>query len=83
MKGFLGRTGQASESVQIVSIVGGQSSGKSTLCNKLFGTDFALMNSQDVPHMTTTGVWAARSPANEDLLVIDTQGTDSVEAGES
>ena len=39
----------------IISVIGSQSSGKSTLLNHLFGTNFQLMNSKERRKQTTQG----------------------------
>jgi len=58
-----------------VSIVGLQSSGKSTLLNDLYGTSFAVL-AQGRCEQTTKGVNAHIS---ESLLLFDVEGTDSQE----
>lgn len=42
---------------QIVSIIGSQSSGKSTLLNSLFNTDFEVLNRAQRIGQTTKGIW--------------------------
>lgn len=65
-----------------VSILGGQSSGKSTLLNRLFGTDFDELDSSTGIHQTTRGIWLSHSSGNGDpVLVLDVEGSDSVERG--
>lgn len=66
----------------IVGIMGVQSSGKSTLLNKLFKTKFQMMNSRTGRQQTTRGIWldAARNTPN--LVIMDLEGTDSGERGE-
>ncbi|PPQ99267.1 hypothetical protein CVT24_009312 [Panaeolus cyanescens] len=60
---------------EIVAVVGSQSSGKSTLLNHLFGTDFAVMDPASRGR-TTNGIWlsAAHDPPN--LIVMDVEGSD-------
>lgn len=71
----------------VVSILGCQSSGKSTLLNLLFGTKFQVMDSQRGRSQTTKGIWMGCS-ANTirgrptDTLVLDVEGTDGRERGE-
>jgi len=72
---------------RVVSILGCQSSGKSTLLNFLFGTRFQVMNSQSGRSQTTKGIWLGRSvnPIRgkaTDTLVLDVEGTDGRERGE-
>eukprot|EP00123_Amoebidium_parasiticum_P016037 comp23257_c0_seq1/m.38007 comp23257_c0_seq1/g.38007 ORF comp23257_c0_seq1/g.38007 comp23257_c0_seq1/m.38007 type:complete len:677 (-) comp23257_c0_seq1:655-2685(-) len=64
----------------IVSILGPQSGGKSTLLNMLFGTDFQVMN-RDTRKQTTKGLWLAHDPSKK-VLVMDVEGTDSKERGD-
>ena len=64
----------------VVSIMGPQSSGKSTLMNQLFGTPFAVMDSAQGRSQTTKGAWLSTSANN--TLVLDLQGTDSIESGD-
>ncbi|GIQ90079.1 plant root hair defective 3 protein [Kipferlia bialata] len=44
----------------LLAVLGCQSSGKSTLLNRLFKTEFQVMNTQAGRHQTTLGVWGAR-----------------------
>ncbi|KAL1339053.1 hypothetical protein AAHE18_U004600 [Arachis hypogaea] len=67
----------------VVSIMGPQSSGKSTLLNYLFDTDFKEMNADDGRSQTTKGIWIARCAGIEPCtLVLDLEGTDGMEHGE-
>ena len=59
-----------------IAIIGPQSSGKSTLLNKLFDTNFEVMNSSVRRGQTTKGVWMA-GEKNQKVLIIDCEGTDS------
>ncbi|CAK9436729.1 uncharacterized protein LODBEIA_P12510 [Lodderomyces beijingensis] len=75
----------------IVAVFGSQSTGKSTLLNSLFNTNFDVMNEQS-RQQTTKGIWLAQSPAlstssgqaaNEaSIIVMDVEGTDGRERGE-
>eukprot|EP01137_Pigoraptor_chileana_P037477 Opistho-2@34612 len=65
----------------VVSILGCQSSGKSTLLNLLFGTHFPEMDSDIGRQQTTKGLWISRCEAFR-ALVMDVEGTDSKERGE-
>jgi len=63
----------------VISIIGCQSSGKSTFLNKVFGTCFEVMNST-VRKQTTKGIWTGRTGTEEKpILVFDVEGTDSRE----
>lgn len=69
---------------KIVSVVGCQSGGKSTLLNHTFGTSFPVL---DAPRKgrrrTTLGVWGALARTDGDTyVVLDVEGTDSRERGE-
>ncbi|GAB0496733.1 hypothetical protein MMPV_008049 [Pyropia vietnamensis] len=64
-----------------VSVMGAQSSGKSTLLNLLFHTGFRTMDATAGRSQTTQGVWAGRDP-EAPILLLDLEGTDSRERGE-
>ncbi|KHN39303.1 Protein ROOT HAIR DEFECTIVE 3 like 1, partial [Glycine soja] len=70
-------------SYAVVSIMGPQSSGKSTLLNHLFGTNFREMDAFKGRSQTTKGIWMARCAGIEPCtLVMDLEGTDGRERGE-
>ncbi|KAK4726515.1 hypothetical protein R3W88_031432 [Solanum pinnatisectum] len=70
-------------SYAIVSIMGPQSSGKSTLLNHLFGTNFREMDAYKGRSQTTKGIWMGRCVGIEPCtLVMDLEGTDGRERGE-
>ncbi|KAI4212978.1 MAG: hypothetical protein LQ351_004322 [Letrouitia transgressa] len=75
----------------LISVFGSQSTGKSTLLNYLFGTEFGVMSEAD-RKQTTKGIWMSnnkkvhpdgvlRSMA-DNILVMDVEGTDGRERGE-
>lgn len=64
-----------------VAIIGAQSTGKSTLLNKLFDTNFEVMSTKVGRGQTTKGVWMASHTPSK-VLVLDCEGTDSKERGE-
>lgn len=75
---------------RIISVFGSQSTGKSTLLNHLFNTNFDVMDEVN-RQQTTKGIWLAHSPgvthlakltAPENVLVMDVEGTDGRERGE-
>ncbi|XP_021827163.1 protein ROOT HAIR DEFECTIVE 3-like, partial [Prunus avium] len=67
----------------VVAIVGPQSSGKSTLVNRLFQTNFKEMEALKGRSQTTKGIWLAKSPSiRRFTLVMDIEGTDGRERGE-
>ncbi len=64
-----------------VAIIGCQSSGKSTLLNKLFDTNFEVMSDDKGRGQTTQGIWVAMSKEYR-CMILDCEGTDSKERGE-
>lgn len=70
-------------SYAVVSIMGPQSSGKSTLLNHLFSTNFREMDAFKGRSQTTKGIWMAKCAGIEPCtLVMDLEGTDGRERGE-
>ncbi|KAK6460184.1 putative stress-related vesicular transport protein [Scheffersomyces coipomensis] len=80
----------------IISVFGSQSTGKSTLLNRLFNTNFDVME-ESRRQQTTKGIWLASSPIisnsksstkqqqvdeGDSILVMDVEGTDGRERGE-
>ena len=66
----------------IIGILGGQSTGKSTLLNALFGTTFPVMDEDAGRYQTTKGLWLAHahsSSTKTPLFVMDAEGTDGRE----
>ncbi|KAK5778878.1 hypothetical protein RI543_003805 [Arxiozyma heterogenica] len=81
------------QNYHVISVFGSQSSGKSTLLNILFNTEFDTMDAQVKRQQTTKGIWLAhtheinnshddRSLLNEELFVLDVEGSDGAERGE-
>lgn len=70
------------DSYAIVGIMGCQSTGKSTLLNLLFGTQFREMESSRGRSQTTLGVWLDSASNSKNTVVMDLEGTDSGERGE-
>ncbi|GAA5980721.1 hypothetical protein JCM5350_006364 [Sporobolomyces pararoseus] len=70
-------------SYNLVAVFGSQSTGKSTLLNRLFKTSFAVMNDSN-RQQTTKGIWMSKSQAQSqsNVLVMDVEGTDGRERGE-
>lgn len=78
---------------RIISVFGSQSTGKSTLLNALFNTNFGVMDEVN-RQQTTKGIWLAQSPgvnnsvadpshvSHDNILVMDVEGTDGRERGE-
>ncbi|KAH8119299.1 root hair defective 3 GTP-binding protein [Phellopilus nigrolimitatus] len=64
----------------IVAVFGSQSTGKSTLLNRLFGTNFDVMD-EAKRQQTTKGIWMCRGKGMN-VMVMDVEGTDSRERGE-
>ena len=72
----------------LISVFGSQSTGKSTLLNYLFGTQFGVMAEQE-RRQTTKGIWMSKNKRKEggsgmaeNILVMDVEGTDGRERGE-
>ncbi len=73
----------------LISVFGSQSTGKSTLLNHLFGTEFSVM-SESERRQTTKGIWMSKNKRHvagsiqlaENILVMDVEGTDGRERGE-
>ncbi|KAG2658533.1 hypothetical protein PVAP13_1KG302010 [Panicum virgatum] len=77
------KLGECGLSYAVVSIMGPQSSGKSTLLNHLFGTNFREMDAFKGRSQTTKGIWLAKAQNIEPCtLVMDLEGTDGRERGE-
>lgn len=76
----------------VISVFGSQSSGKSTLLNHLFNTDFDTMDAQVKRQQTTKGIWLAhtrkintareKDEPTSDLFILDVEGSDGAERGE-
>ncbi|CAG8722237.1 16408_t:CDS:10, partial [Dentiscutata erythropus] len=64
----------------LVAVFGSQSTGKSTLLNRLFGTNFDVM-SESARRQTTKGIWMSRG-RDMSVLIMDVEGTDGRERGE-
>jgi hypothetical protein len=75
----------------IISVFGSQSTGKSTLLNYLFGTEFGVMSEAE-RRQTTKGIWMSKNKRAgfgkearrmaDNILVMDVEGTDGRERGE-
>ncbi|KAK3990508.1 protein SEY1 [Cladorrhinum sp. PSN332] len=82
---------QAGFNYHLISVFGSQSTGKSTLLNHLFGTQFSVM-SETERRQTTKGIWLSKNKKDganssgvkmaENILVMDVEGTDGRERGE-
>ncbi|KAL6332900.1 hypothetical protein AAG906_019412 [Vitis piasezkii] len=74
---------QCGLSYAVVAIMGPQSSGKSTLLNHLFHTNFREMDAYRGRSQTTKGIWLANCVGIEPLTITtDLEGTDGRERGE-
>lgn len=87
-------TAQIGNNYHIILVFGSQSTGKSTLLNTLFHTNFDVMD-ETRRQQTTKGIWMAHSPSIsntkqmgarpndiQNILVMDVEGTDGRERGE-
>ncbi|GLA02696.1 dynamin-like GTPase that mediates homotypic ER fusion [Aspergillus niger] len=78
---------QAGFNYHLISVFGSQSTGKSTLLNHLFGTQFSVMSELE-RRQTTKGIWMSKnknggdSSMADNILVMDVEGTDGRERGE-
>ncbi|KAI0803343.1 RHD3/Sey1 [Xylaria sp. FL0064] len=75
---------EAGFNYHLISVFGSQSTGKSTLLNHLFGTDFNVM-SETERRQTTKGIWMSKNKTasmTDNILVMDVEGTDGRERGE-
>eukprot|EP00258_Populus_trichocarpa_P032792 XP_024448811.1 protein ROOT HAIR DEFECTIVE 3 homolog 2 isoform X2 [Populus trichocarpa] len=85
LKDFMTATefAQSGLSYAIVAIIGSQSSGKSTLMNQTFHTNFKEMNAYNGRGQTTKGIWIAKcSDIDPFTIAMDFEGTDSNQRGE-
>ncbi|CAK7336931.1 unnamed protein product [Dovyalis caffra] len=74
---------QSHLSYAIVAIIGSQSSGKSTLLNQTFHTNFEEMDAYKGRGQTTKGIWIAKcSDIDPFTIAMDFEGTDSNQRGE-
>ncbi|GJJ68409.1 protein SEY1 [Entomortierella parvispora] len=64
----------------VLAVFGSQSTGKSTLLNRLFGTQFDVM-SESSRQQTTKGIWISKGKDMK-VLIMDVEGTDGRERGE-
>lgn len=90
---YITTTANAAHDHRIISVFGSQSTGKSTLLNALFHTNFGVMDEGN-RQQTTKGIWLAHSPSvsnsvsdrltvlQSNILVMDVEGTDGRERGE-
>ncbi|KAK8961281.1 hypothetical protein KSP40_PGU011969 [Platanthera guangdongensis] len=77
------RLGECGLSYVVVAIMGPSISGKSSLLNKLFQTNFREMDAFKGRTQTTKGIWIANSPGIEPCtIVMDLDGGDRRERGE-
>ncbi|MCQ2815804.1 MAG: 50S ribosome-binding GTPase [archaeon] len=65
-----------------LAIIGCQSSGKSTLLNHVFGTNFEVMDEDKGRGQTTKGIWIAINKETNTVL-FDVEGTDAKERGDN
>lgn len=87
----LEKVASAGFNYHLISVFGSQSTGKSTLLNHLFGTEFGVM-SESERRQTTKGIWMSNNKKGnvegatkqmaDNILVMDVEGTDGRERGE-
>ena len=66
---------------QTLGIIGCQSSGKSTLLNHVFNTNFEIMSDEKGRAQTTKGIWIGINKEFK-VIIFDVEGTDSKERGD-
>jgi hemerythrin-like domain-containing protein len=66
---------------QTLGIIGCQSSGKSTLLNHVFNTNFEIMSDDKGRAQTTKGIWVGINKEFK-VVIFDVEGTDSKERGD-
>ncbi|KAJ6568689.1 root hair defective 3 GTP-binding protein-domain-containing protein, partial [Mycena capillaripes] len=66
---------------EMVAVIGPQSSGKSTLLNNVFGTDFSVMN-PELRGQTTEGIWLSRDKVHN-IIIMDVEGSDGGSRGDA
>ena len=66
---------------QTLGIIGCQSSGKSTLLNHVFNTNFEIMSDDKGRAQTTKGIWVGINKEFK-VIIFDVEGTDSKERGD-
>lgn len=87
----ISKVAQAGFNYHLISVFGSQSTGKSTLLNYLFGTNFGVMSEVE-RRQTTKGIWMSKNKKEDalstgtkmadNILVMDVEGTDGRERGE-
>jgi hypothetical protein len=80
------KVAQSGFNYHLISVFGSQSTGKSTLLNALFETEFSVMSEAE-RRQTTKGIWLSKNKSSttqmaENILVMDVEGTDGRERGE-
>lgn len=80
------KVAQSGFNYHLISVFGSQSTGKSTLLNALFDTEFSVMSEAE-RRQTTKGIWLSKNKSStsqmaDNILVMDVEGTDGRERGE-
>lgn len=65
----------------VIGIIGAQSSGKSTLLNAMFNSNFSVMQAKEKRKQTTRGIWTHIDTASR-VMILDIEGADSRERWE-
>ena len=78
IKNYMSKYASLGTDYIMLGIIGGQSSGKSTLLNHLFMTNFQVMDVKNKRKQTTKGIWMDISEEYR-MAVLDIEGADSRE----
>ena len=70
-----------SDHLTIIAVLGAQASGKSTLLNKVLGTNFPIGSRSTVGTAATKGISAAKAEQTKHIVALDIEGSDSRERG--
>lgn len=65
----------------VISILGAQASGKSTLLNTIFAAKFPVASRSSVGSASTKGIYASPDSENDLIIALDVEGSDSRERG--
>jgi hypothetical protein len=73
--------GKIGSDYTVIGIIGAQSSGKSTLLNAMFNSNFSVMQAKEKRKQTTRGIWT-NIDTTSNIMILDIEGADSRERWE-